>query len=119
VARRILIVEDEALVAAELEFTLEEAGFEVAGWATDSAEALALAESARPDLALVDIQLRGGDDGVALAQRLSALGLGIVFLSAQADPATVARAGAVPHRAYVRKPYRQEELFAALGPPGA
>ncbi len=111
----VLIVEDEALVATGIEMDLEDAGVEVVGWATHRAEALSLAAERRPTLALVDIQLRAGEDGVALAAELHAEhGVEIVFLTAQTDPATRDRAQAVPHRAYLRKPYNAEHLVATV-----
>ena len=68
--RTVLIIEDEALIAVNLEFLLEDRGFQVTGWATNSAEAIQLAEASTPSAAVVDIQLRGGDDGIALAAEL-------------------------------------------------
>lgn len=112
---RVLIVEDEAMVATGLEMDLEDADIEVVGWATHGAEALRLAAEHHPTVALVDIQLRAGDDGVAIAAELHARHqVEIVFLTAQTDPATQARARAVPHRAYLRKPYNPEHLVSAV-----
>lgn len=110
-----MIVEDEALVATELELFLEDNGFRVSGWAMDCAGALEIVAQGVPDCAVVDIQLRGGDDGIALAQTLSdRFGIGILFVTAQADAATVARAQAVRHHAYIRKPYDPSRLLQAL-----
>ena len=115
-SRKILIIEDEALLALELEAQLQDWGFDVIGWATNREEAVALAIDQAPELALVDIQLRGGDDGVQVAAELRAsVGCDIVFLTAQSDAGTVERARAVPHRAYMRKPYRPHELLELLG----
>ena len=112
---RILIVEDEAMVATGLEMLLEDHGFIVAGWAVDEAEAVQLAEEHRPDLALVDLQLRGGDDGVKLAHQLATRwDVDVIFLTAQSDPKTKARAEQVSHRAYVVKPYVPTELVRLI-----
>jgi two-component system, response regulator PdtaR len=112
---RALIVEDEALIATSLESILESAGCEVVGWATDSAEARELAATHAPDFAIVDIQLRGGDDGIRLAAELHReRAITIVFVTAQTDPATIARAKSVPHHAYVSKPYTSDRIVAAL-----
>jgi two-component system, response regulator PdtaR len=112
---RALIVEDEALIATSLESILESAGCEVVGWATDAVEARELAAAHAPDIAIVDIQLRGGEDGIALAAELHhERGIVIVFVTAQTDPATVARAKAVPHHDYVSKPYTAARILAAL-----
>ena len=111
----VLIVEDEALIAADLEMLLEDNGYEVVSWATNIAEAVRAAEFSRPAIAIVDIQLRGGDDGIALAEDLHRrYATDIIFVTAQADPSTVARARQVPHRAYINKPYSEKILLEAL-----
>lgn len=66
----VLIVEDEALVAMDLEFMLEEAGHIPIGHADDLASALAAVDKRRPDLALVDIQLALGESGLRVAKAL-------------------------------------------------
>lgn len=112
---RVLIIEDEGLIAANLEMILEDAGHLIVGWATDSAEALALAEGGAPQVALVDIQLRNGDDGIALARQLQQrFGTEIIFVSAQSDARTMARTGEVLHRAFVAKPYTRSAILHAL-----
>jgi DNA-binding NarL/FixJ family response regulator len=112
---KILIVEDEAIVATGLEMLLEDAGFTVSGWAVDAAEALQLAEDQRPDLALVDLQLKGGDDGVQVAEQLTRRwGMEIIFLTAQSDPRTKARAQQTRHRGYMGKPYAPDELIRLI-----
>lgn len=79
---RILIVEDEALVALELEATLDELGHEIVGIAPDSTTALKLVEQA-PDVALVDINLRDGPTGIPLGARLAQeFGLNVLFVTA-------------------------------------
>jgi CheY-like chemotaxis protein len=112
----VLIIEDEALIAANLEMILEDAGHVPAGWATTSEEALSLAAESAPRIAIVDIQLRNGDDGIAVAAEIQHLyGTEIVFVTAQTDPRTIARAKAVEHRAFVAKPYSRSGILAALG----
>ena len=76
---RILVVEDEALVAMEVAAYLEAAGHEVVGLADDAQSALGLARSASPDLAFVDIQLANGDSGLAVAAELKAMGVPSFF----------------------------------------
>ncbi len=78
---RILIVEDEMLVAADMEATLEELGYQSAGIAPDMKAAIRLAEAV-PDLAFVDLNLRDGPTGPAIGAMLSRLGVGVVFLTA-------------------------------------
>ena len=69
---RVLIVEDEALVALMIEEILVDAGFVVCGLADTAARALALALAHGPTVALVDVRLAGGEDGIALAETLAA-----------------------------------------------
>ena len=114
-SRTILIVEDEALIATNLEMLLEENGYTVVGWATNVKEAQRAAEEHRPSTAIVDIQLRGGDDGIALAAEIrERFGIAIIFVTAQTDPATIERAKSVTHLAYINKPYSEQALLDAL-----
>lgn len=78
-AMRILIVEDEALVALEVESILAMAGHEPVAVADDLPSALAAAEQAAPDLALVDIQLARGASGIEVAAALKARGIPCLF----------------------------------------
>ena len=80
-AARILIVEDEMLVAADMEATLQDLGYTSAGIAPDMKAAIRLSEAA-PDLAFVDLNLRDGPTGPAIGAMLSRLGVGVVFLTA-------------------------------------
>ncbi len=80
---RILIIEDEALVAMELRFVLEDLGHEVVGTAADAKSARALAAETDIDLALVDIHLSDGPTGVALGRELGQdLGITVLFMTA-------------------------------------
>ena len=78
---RAIIVEDEFLAAMHAETALEGLGIEVIGMAEDSAGAVTLA-AARPELALVDLNLRDGFTGPAVAAELASVGISIVFLTA-------------------------------------
>jgi two-component system, response regulator PdtaR len=114
--RRILVVEDEALVAMATSQLLEDAGYEVVGMAADSRQALRLAEAERPDLVLMDIRLRGGDDGVATAAEIrQRFGFPILYVSAHGDSATLARAAQTQPVGFVGKPHTTEELLRAVG----
>lgn len=116
--RRVLIVEDEGLVAATLEAMIEGFGYVVVGIADTAAEAVDLARSTRPDIALVDIRLRGERDGISAAKEMAEAaegpGIAIVFLTANSDPATRTRAAAVGARAFLTKPFHPDELEATL-----
>ena len=108
----ILVAEDEALVALVLELALGSAGRRVLGPAAEVDEALRLAEETRPDLALVDIRLRDGGDGVRLARRLGERwAVPCLFLSAQV---TQARAAGDAALGLIGKPYDPDEVVEAV-----
>lgn len=109
---RVLIVEDEAFIALELECLLEEAGYVPVGVATRSRDAIALARDLSPDIALVDIHLADGPTGVAVAQDLSARpGLTVLFTTANAKRVPPDFAGAA---GIIAKPYSERVIRAAL-----
>ena len=114
-ALRILIVEDETLVARDLEATLKRLGFEVTALCRTGEEALAAMRRQRPDVVLMDIQLETGMDGVETATRLQAEHPApIVFLTAYADELTLARAGAAQPYGYLLKPFHESELRSVV-----
>ena len=93
---RILIIEDEAVVAMELGFLLEDLGHEVVGFATDSRSALTHAERGGLDLALVDIHLADGPTGVQLGKTLAQrFGVSVLFITANPSMVQGDVAGAV------------------------
>lgn len=113
--KRLLIVEDEGIIAADLIVRLERMDYAVVGTAATADEAFANASSLRPDLVLMDIVLQGPQNGITAAKRIKdALDIPIVFLTSHADAATVHSAvGAAPF-GYVLKPFNERELQAAI-----
>ncbi|HTI68171.1 MAG TPA: response regulator [Caulobacteraceae bacterium] len=111
-ARRILVVEDQAILGMELEFALIDAGHEVVGIATDARHALALAIAAKPDLAIVDINLRDGRTGVAVAQKMASE-LGVTVLFATAEPELIPEQFGGAYGVVV-KPYSSPSVHAAV-----
>jgi DNA-binding response OmpR family regulator len=107
----LLIVEDQLLLALGLAEALEERGYTVLKLATRCQEALELAIEFKPDLALVNIELEQGDDGVSLARDLINLGIPVLFISGQPDRARSACAFGV---ASLAKPYSAEELVESV-----
>ena len=109
--RTVLIVEDELLIAMDLELQLAEFGHEVVAIAIDPDEAVAAARACRPDLALMDLHLAHGTSGVDAARRLrEELGLRCVFVSATLDRGTVAALGALDPAGFVPKPVQPAML---------
>lgn len=112
---KILIIEDEALVARELELRLIKLGYKVVGVAASGAAAFTLAEEHKPDLLLTDIHIKGTEDGIGVAHRIRAeREVPVVFLTAFSDSATVARAKEVEPYGYIIKPIESRELEVAI-----
>jgi two-component system, response regulator PdtaR len=112
---RVIVVEDEAIIAISLQMILEELGAEVVAIAASADEALQLAEQHRPDCATVDISIKGDRDGVAAATDLYAsLGIRSIFVSAFGDAETRERAEPARPVAWVSKPVIAEDLISAL-----
>lgn len=112
---RILIVEDDSLIALSVRSVLEGLGYAICGIAASEPEAIALAEQTRPDLTLMDVRLRGPVDGVDVAQRLrTEFGVRSLYLSAYADHQTMTRITATYPLGFVQKPYSAGQLKSAL-----
>lgn len=112
---RILIVEDEAVIALNIAGILEAAGYEVVDVATNAEAALAAATREAPDLVLMDIRIRGNLDGIETAALLrERLAIPIVFLTAHADAQTLDRALATAPGGYVTKPFSEGTLRATI-----
>lgn len=110
-----MIVEDDALVALGVRIAVQELGYEVVGLAASEPEAIRIAAEARPQLALMDIRLRGPVDGIDTAARLMAeFRVRSVFLSAYTDQQTMARVAATSPLGFVQKPYSAAQLKSAL-----
>lgn len=111
----VLVVEDEAIVALDIERRLLRLGLDVTGIADDRASALALCARRRPDLVLMDIRLRGGDDGIDVADALRAFGdPPIIFVTAYNDRETVARAAERTPYGFLTKPFDDRVLGATI-----
>jgi DNA-binding response OmpR family regulator len=112
---RLLIVEDEAVVALGLAAQLVALGFEVCGTADSAAGAIEMVGCQRPDLVLMDIMLFGRDDGVAAAEEIVVChGVPVVFVSAYTDDKTIARARQAGALGFVTKPFSVGSLRAAI-----
>src|ERR1044071_3964342 len=112
---KILVVEDEGLVALDLTERLKRFGYEVTANAASGEEALARAEETAPDLILMDIRIQGPLDGVAVAQAVRVYrDVPVVFLTAHSDAGTVQRALTTEPLGFVLKPFKDRELQIAI-----
>ena len=112
---KLLIVEDEPIVALDLQQELEAFGCEVVALAQSADEALMAVEECQPDLALMDLHIIGSLDGIQTARLLrDAYQLPSIFLTAYSDDATIARAVREMPYGYLTKPFQTRELKATL-----
>jgi CheY-like chemotaxis protein len=114
-AERILIVEDEKIIAFDLQRRLSSFGYNVVDLCTQGQEALEAATAHRPDLVLMDIMLEGSMDGIeASTQIQNRLGIPSVFLTAYSDENTLERAKNAKPLGYILKPFKERDLYSTL-----
>lgn len=110
--RKVLIVEDDLMIADSAEDIIVENGYEVCGVARSVSEGLALARLHKPDLALVDLRLGGDELGTELAAQLAPLGkLGILYATGNISQVVLSRDDG---HACLSKPYRAADLLRSL-----
>lgn len=112
---RVLVVEDETIVAEDIRVKLEGSGYPVAGIASTGPEAIALAGKLCPEIVLMDIRLPGEMDGVeAATQLLKRFDVALIYLTAFADQQTLGRAKVTGPFGYIVKPFTQTELQSII-----
>jgi two-component system cell cycle sensor histidine kinase/response regulator CckA len=112
---KVLIVEDESIVACDLERRLLKDGYQVSATAATGEQALLSIEQNAPDLILMDIHLQGSTDGIAVASEVrNRFSLPVVFLTAYADKETLERAKATEPYSYLVKPISHVSLSSAI-----
>ena len=112
---RILIVEDESIVAFNLQQRLSQLGYDVPAVAVSGQESLALVHSTRPDLVLMDIHIEGDMDGIDVAARLkNDHPVPVIYLTAYSEDSTLERARQTTPYGYLIKPFSERELHATI-----
>lgn len=112
---RVLLVEDEAIVARDLAERIEGLGYSVAGTAASGAEALELAAATHPSLVFMDITIQGEMDGVETATEMARhMDVPVVFLTAHTDTGTMQRAKAASPYGYLIKPLDEREILSTV-----
>ncbi|MFS0517019.1 ATP-binding protein [Nostoc sp. UIC 10607] len=112
---RILVVEDEYILAINLQESLESLGYVVLDIADSAEEAIAKATELRPNLILMDIRLRGETDGIQAAEEIwHHLQIPIIYVTGHSDKSTVERATLTTPFGYILKPIKEQELYVAI-----
>ncbi|MBU7586682.1 MAG: response regulator [Nostoc sp. TH1S01] len=112
---RVLVVEDEYILAINLQESLESLGYTVVDIADTAAAAIEKATTLRPTLILMDIRLRGESDGIEAAEQIwNDLQIPIIYVTGHSDQSTVERATLTFPFGYILKPIRDQELYVAI-----
>jgi two-component system, cell cycle sensor histidine kinase and response regulator CckA len=112
---RILIVEDERIVAEDLRFTLESEGYAVVGLVASGEQAVARATELQPDLVLMDVNLDGEMDGISAAAAIRRQqGTPVIYLTAFSNPQTLGRARETDAFGFIVKPFQERAVIAAI-----
>jgi DNA-binding LytR/AlgR family response regulator len=111
---KILVVEDEMLIGAKISMLLTNMGYEVTGILPRGEDALVHVEENKPDIIVLDINLKGGIDGIETAAILQRKNIPVIYLTANADDATFNRAKLTRPTAFISKPFKQLDLQRAI-----
>ena len=112
---KILVVEDEAITALDIQGLLESMGFEVVSIASHGVEAIQKAEDLKPDLILMDIMIKGEMDGIEAAQKIKTIfDVPVIYMTAYGDEKTFKRAKLTEPYGFITKPFNREELRASI-----
>ena len=110
-----MVVEDEGIVAKDIQYTLKNLGYKVSGIATSGEDALTKIYSTAPDLILMDIKLKGEIDGIDVTERIRHnFDIPVVYLTAYVDNKTLGRAKKTMPYGYISKPFNRN-LFFTVG----
>ena len=113
--KKIHVVEDQMIITMDLEYMLEELGYQVCGISTSYEDALAAIKNDRPDLVLVDIILSGEKTGIDLAHELNnAYQIPFIFLTSHADRSTIEAAKSTKPSGYIVKPFNRNDVYASI-----
>lgn len=112
---KVIIVEDEVLIARHIEEILIDGGYHVLGITHDSEKALDLISSQQPEVVILDINICGSKDGIEVAESINGFGkTAIIFLTALSDIHTLERAKKVNPAGYIIKPFKPSDLLSSI-----
>jgi two-component system, LytTR family, response regulator LytT len=111
----VFIVEDESIVAKDIQNSLTKLGYNVVGTANNGADALEKISELRPDLVLMDIQIKGNMSGIEVSEKVKErLHIPVIFLTAYADEGTLSRAKITEPYGYILKPFKEIDLHSTI-----
>jgi len=111
---KILVVEDEMLIGAKISMLLTNMGYEVTGILPRGEDAIVQVEENKPDIIILDINLKGKIDGIETAAILQGKNIPVIYLTANSDDATFNRAKHTKPTAFISKPFKQLDLQRAI-----
>lgn len=111
----ILIVEDESIVAKDIQHSLKKLGYTVVGMCSTGEDAIKTAEETKPDLVLMDIMLKGDMSGIEAAGQIrEKFNIPIIYLTAYADESTLSKAKVSEPYGYIIKPFKEIDLHTSI-----
>jgi len=111
----VLVVEDENIVSKDIQHSLKKLGYNVVGAASMGEKAIVLAHETHPDVVLMDIMLKGEMNGIETASQIKAeLKIPVIYLTAYADEATLAKAKVTEPYGYIIKPFKEIDLHTSI-----
>lgn len=112
---KILVVEDEKIIALNVRESLESLGYIVTAIADSGEKAIEKATQLRPDLVLMDIRLKGNIDGIQAAEQIwESLSIPVIYVTGHSDQSTLERAKITAPFGYILKPVKEQELYVAI-----
>lgn len=112
---KILIVEDETIVAKDIQNVLQKNNYEVIGTADNAEVAMNYISKNLPDVILMDIMIKGNMNGIELSQKIKAeYAIPIIFLTAYSDPTTLEKAKLIEPYSYITKPFKNSDILSAI-----
>jgi len=111
----IFVVEDESIVAKDIQNSLTRLGYNVVGTANNGAEAIEKIIERKPDLVLMDIMIKGNMTGIEVCERLKEkINVPVIFLTAYADQGTLSKAKTIEPYGYILKPFKEIDLHSSI-----
>jgi DNA-binding LytR/AlgR family response regulator len=111
----IFIVEDESIVAKDIQNSLTKLGYNVVGFANNGKDAIDKITELAPDLVLMDIMIKGGLTGIEVSEKIKEkMNIPVIFLTAYADEGTLSRAKITEPYGYILKPFKEIDLHSTI-----